>query len=49
MTVLFGDLARAHAVTTKTQRTVLFTVQVPGVPQIHVEEALWECVELLAA
>jgi len=28
---------------------VLFTVGVAGVPAIHVEEALWLCVELLDA
>lgn len=39
--VLFGDVARPHAVTKQTRRTLLFTVQVEGVPSIHVSEALW--------
>lgn len=39
--VLFGDVALPHAVTKQTRRTRLFTVQVEGVPAIHVSEALW--------
>ena len=46
--VLFGELAAAHAVTKATRRATLFTVQVKGVPTIHVEEALYECCEWLA-
>jgi DNA/RNA-binding domain of Phe-tRNA-synthetase-like protein len=43
--ILFGDVAPEHAPTGDTQRVTLFTVRVEGVPQIHVEEALWICVE----
>jgi DNA/RNA-binding domain of Phe-tRNA-synthetase-like protein len=47
--LLFGELAAGHRVSADTQRVVLFTVGVAGVPAIHVEEALWLCVELLHA
>jgi DNA/RNA-binding domain of Phe-tRNA-synthetase-like protein len=46
---LFGELARGHAVSAATRRVALFTVSVDGVPAIHVEEALWVCVEVLNA
>ncbi|MEO6857419.1 MAG: phenylalanine--tRNA ligase beta subunit-related protein [Solirubrobacteraceae bacterium] len=45
--LLFGELDRAHRVTGKTERVALFAVAVDGVPDIHVEEALWMCAELL--
>jgi len=45
--VLFGRLATSHVVTNETTVTRLFTVQAPGVPVIHVEEALFTCVECL--
>ena len=45
--LLFGDLAPGHEVRTRTERIVLFTVGVPGVPTIHIEEALWLCAEVL--
>jgi DNA/RNA-binding domain of Phe-tRNA-synthetase-like protein len=38
---LFGDLAPDHAVHARTRRLALFALQVPGVPEMHVEEALW--------
>jgi DNA/RNA-binding domain of Phe-tRNA-synthetase-like protein len=47
--LLFGELAPGHEVTSRTQRVVLFTVGVAGVPAIHIEEALWMCAEVLAA
>lgn len=47
LAVLFGDLAPGHGVTSRTRRMTLFTVQVSGVPQIHVEEALFTCVDVL--
>jgi hypothetical protein len=31
----------------RTRRMTLFTVQVSGVPTIHVEEALFTCVDIL--
>ena len=47
--LLFGQIAPAHAATTRTSRLALFTVGVAGVPAIHIEEALWLCVEALHA
>lgn len=44
---LFGELAPGHGVTRRTQRLLLFAVRVDGVPAIHVEEALWACIEAL--
>lgn len=46
--VLFGDLATSHATSRATQTTRIFTVQVAGVPSIHVEEALWTAASALA-
>ena len=45
--VLFGDIAPGHGVTSRTRRMMLFTVQVAGVPQIHVEEAVFTCLDVL--
>jgi DNA/RNA-binding domain of Phe-tRNA-synthetase-like protein len=47
--LLFGELAPGHGVGSRTERASLFTVIVDGVPRIHAEEALWVCVEVLAA
>ena len=47
--LLFGDVARAHAVGPQTVSVSLFAVGVPGVPEIHLEEALWICVDVLRA
>lgn len=47
LAVLFGDIAPGHGVTRETRRMVLFTVTVPGVPAIAVEEALWTCASVL--
>ena len=44
---LFGDVAAEHAVSAETTAMRLFSVQAPGVPGIHVEEALWTCTEAL--
>lgn len=46
--LLFGPLAPGHAADARTSRAALFAVGVPGVPSIHLEEALWICGELLA-
>jgi len=46
---LFGDVARGHRVGPRTARAVLFAVGAPGVPAIHIEEALWQCAEVLSA
>jgi DNA/RNA-binding domain of Phe-tRNA-synthetase-like protein len=45
--VLFGDLAPDRGVKSGTTRMTLFTVQVQGVPEIHVEEALYTCGAIL--
>jgi DNA/RNA-binding domain of Phe-tRNA-synthetase-like protein len=47
--ILFGEVAPGHAPTARTSRVTLFSVRVDGVPAIHVEEALWICVEALGA
>jgi DNA/RNA-binding domain of Phe-tRNA-synthetase-like protein len=47
LAVLFGDLGPGHGVTSHTTRMMLFTVQVQGVPEIHVEEALYTSVAIL--
>ena len=44
---LFGAVAPGREVTKATTRTRLFTVQVAGVPPIHVEEAMWTVAEIL--
>jgi DNA/RNA-binding domain of Phe-tRNA-synthetase-like protein len=38
---LFGDTSTDHAVTKRTKRSALVAVQVQGVPDISVEEAMW--------
>jgi len=48
LAVLFGDVAPGHGVTSRTGEMVLFSVAVPGVPGIHVEEALWTVWDILA-
>ncbi len=45
--LLFAELDGAHRVSARTARVALFSVAVEGVPDIHVEEALWMCAELL--
>lgn len=47
--VLFGPLATSHLVTGETTCVRLFSVQVAGVPSIHVEEAMWTASECLTA
>ncbi|MDQ6775579.1 MAG: hypothetical protein M3071_05005 [Actinomycetota bacterium] len=47
--ILFGEVAPGHAPGVDTERVMLFAVRVEGVPQIHIEEALWVCVEALNA
>jgi DNA/RNA-binding domain of Phe-tRNA-synthetase-like protein len=47
LALLFADVAAEHAVTGQTTAMRLFSVQAPGVPGIHVEEALWTCTEAL--
>ncbi|HEY3726539.1 MAG TPA: hypothetical protein VGL51_05165 [Solirubrobacteraceae bacterium] len=44
---LFGPPLPGHEVTSRTTRVALFSVGVDGVPAIHIEEALWTCLEWL--
>ena len=46
--LLFAEeVAPGHGVRSNTTRVALFSVGVEGVPAIHIEEALWVCVEVL--
>jgi DNA/RNA-binding domain of Phe-tRNA-synthetase-like protein len=45
--ILFGPVAPGHEAERRTDRVALFTVGVPGVPAIHLEEALWACQAVL--
>jgi DNA/RNA-binding domain of Phe-tRNA-synthetase-like protein len=45
--VLFGALAPGRGVGPETRRMTLFSVQVAGVPDIHVEEGLWTVADIL--
>ena len=46
--VLFGEPAPGCGVTERSRRLALFSVAVPGVPGIHVEEALWTVWDIVA-
>jgi DNA/RNA-binding domain of Phe-tRNA-synthetase-like protein len=45
--LIFGETARDRGVTPDTTRITLCAVQVPGVPDISIEEAFWVCAEIL--
>jgi len=45
--LLFGAIAPGHGVSRKTSRMTLFALGVEGVPDIHLEEALWICSDVL--
>lgn len=47
LAILFGELAPGHGVSDRTERVTLVAVRVGGVPEIHVEESLWSCLEVL--
>jgi DNA/RNA-binding domain of Phe-tRNA-synthetase-like protein len=47
--VLFGDISEDRGVDPGTSRMLLCAVQVKGVPEISVEEALWTVTEVLRA
>jgi DNA/RNA-binding domain of Phe-tRNA-synthetase-like protein len=47
LAVLFGELASDHRPNARTRRLALFAVQVAGVPELYVEEALWICAAAL--
>ncbi len=45
--VLFGDCAPEREVTAATRRVLLAAVQVKGVPEVSIEEAMWTAAETL--
>lgn len=47
LAVLFGEIAPGHAARPVAGELVLFSLQVPGVPLLHVEEALWMASSML--
>jgi DNA/RNA-binding domain of Phe-tRNA-synthetase-like protein len=47
LAVLFGDMAEGRGVHPDTERIALCAVQVSGVPQVSVEEALWLTAQVL--
>jgi DNA/RNA-binding domain of Phe-tRNA-synthetase-like protein len=48
VSVLFGRLSERHLPRRGTTALVLASVRVPGVPEVHVDEALWLAVEALS-
>jgi DNA/RNA-binding domain of Phe-tRNA-synthetase-like protein len=48
LAVLFGEVAENAGVTPETRAMVIAALQVKGVPQISVEEALWTVAETIA-
>ena len=48
LAVLFGEVAEGRGVGPSTRRMALCAVQVKGVPEVSVEEALWIVAEVLA-
>lgn len=47
--LIFGDTAPDHGVSPDTSRILLCAIQVGGVPDISVEEALWICSDILTS
>ena len=47
LAALFGPVAEGRGVTWETARMLVYTVQVPGVPAIFVDEAMWTCLGVL--
>jgi DNA/RNA-binding domain of Phe-tRNA-synthetase-like protein len=45
--LLFGPVAPGHEVGSNTKRISAFAVAVEGVPEIHIEEALWLCADAM--
>lgn len=45
--LLFGAIAPGHGAGPGTARVALFAVGVEGVPDIHLEEAIWLCADVL--
>jgi DNA/RNA-binding domain of Phe-tRNA-synthetase-like protein len=46
---LFGEPDGTHAISRRSVRLLLFAVRVDGVSRAHVDEALWQCAEVLEA
>ena len=46
---LFGEPERDRLPHRRTSRLLLYALRVDGVPLVHVEEALWQCADVLAA
>jgi DNA/RNA-binding domain of Phe-tRNA-synthetase-like protein len=49
LALLFGATAAGRGVTPKTARTILAAIQVKGVPDISVEEAMWLAADVMRA
>jgi hypothetical protein len=47
LATLFGEIAPGRGVIKETARMLVYTVQVPGVPGIFVDEAMWTCLGVL--
>jgi DNA/RNA-binding domain of Phe-tRNA-synthetase-like protein len=47
LATLFGPVDAAHVVTKDTTRMLIYTIQVPSVPPIFVDEAMWTCLGVL--
>ena len=47
LALLFDQPADPHAPSARSRRLTLFALQVPGVPALFVEEALWSCYSAL--
>jgi DNA/RNA-binding domain of Phe-tRNA-synthetase-like protein len=45
--LIFGETAADYQVTRQTERVAVCAVQVDGVPDISIEEAIWSCVGVL--
>jgi DNA/RNA-binding domain of Phe-tRNA-synthetase-like protein len=49
LALLFGAVGAGRGVTPRTKRTTLVAIQVQGVPEVAVEEALWLAADVLRA
>jgi DNA/RNA-binding domain of Phe-tRNA-synthetase-like protein len=47
LAVLFGEIAASCLPGARARELTLFTLRVPGVSSLHVEEALWMCTSML--
>jgi hypothetical protein len=47
LAVLFGEIAPGHAARPVAGELILFSLQVPGVSRLHIEEALWMASSML--